>query len=164
MKRWGQIALCLPLIFIARTPAKPIAQQFRSSPILWAQPGRVKRNFTVRDKPHTCLTRDLIEHAISSVPKLRFELSDVALRNFLFNADATGVVCNKYRSASANGWTFPPLTECRDAWSKLYGPTEWETDMIDWNKSKPVEPEVSQEEEPPVVEVAVVVRAFRRYK
>lgn len=91
----------------------------------------------VDGKPHTSLTKDLIEDAISHVPRLRWELSDVALRNFLINQDAIGVVCTKYRCASNNGWTFPPLSECREVWSKLYGPTEWDTDMNDWGVDEP---------------------------
>jgi hypothetical protein len=111
----------------------------------------------VRGNPHASLTKDLIEDAILHVPKLRYELSDVALRNFLKNADgAIGVVCKKYRTASNNGWTFPSLTECRDAWSKLYGPTEWDTDMTDWGEAVV--------KASPSTEVEVVVRAYRRYK
>jgi hypothetical protein len=116
----------------------------------------------VRGKPRTSRTKDLIEDAILHVPKLRGDLSDVALRNFLMSSDATGIVCKKYRSASANGWTFPPLTECRDAWCKLYGPTSWDTDMIDWGEPvKVAEPEAG---EPTEVVVVEVVRAYRRIK
>ena len=88
-------------------------------------------------KPNTAYTRSLIDDAILRVPRLRWDLSDVGLRNFLTDEESIGVICTKYRSASANGWSFPPLSECREAWSKRYGPTKWDTDMIDWGE--PVE-------------------------
>jgi len=99
---------------------------------------------------------------------LRWELSDVALRNFLINQDAIGVVCTKYRCATNNGWTFPPLSECREAWSKLYGPTKWDTDMIDWGepieeaKPKP-KPRPAVEAQPANINVPPAPRAYRRY-
>jgi hypothetical protein len=119
----------------------------------------------LRDHLHTSLTKDLIEDAILHVPKLRYELSDVALRNFLINADgAIGVVCKKYRCASNNGWTFPPLTECREAWCKVYGPTNWDTDMIDWGEAVKEEEEEEVVAEATSLVVVEVARAYRRYK
>jgi hypothetical protein len=88
--------------------------------------------------PYISLTRALVENAKQRVPRLR-DLSDVALRNFLTDQEAMGVLIEKYRNSAANGWSFPPLSECREAWSKRYGPTNWDTDMIDWGE--PVEEE-----------------------
>jgi hypothetical protein len=58
-----------------------------------------------------------------------------------------GIEIKKYRTASANGWEFPLLSECRDAWSKRYGPTEWDTKINDWGDE--------EEEEQPKSNVAV---------
>src|SRR6516165_9455685 len=59
-------------------------------------------------------------------------LSQWWLTHSLTDQEAIGVVVKKHRTSSANGWEFPLLSECRAAWSKLYGPTEWDTDMADW--------------------------------
>jgi hypothetical protein len=125
-------------------------------------------------KPNTAYTRSLIDDAILRVPRLRWDLSDVGLRNFLTDEESIGVVCTKYRSASANGWSFPSLSECREAWSKRYGPTKWDSDMIDWGE--PVEdterpkakPTVVAKSEPKSEPANVNVkpsapRAYRRY-
>jgi hypothetical protein len=85
-----------------------------------------------------------------------------------------GVLIEKYRNSAANGWSFPPLSECREAWSKRYGPTNWDTDMIDWGE--PVEEEEQPKAKPTVVAKAepksepanvnvepAAPRAYRRY-
>jgi hypothetical protein len=97
--------------------------------------------------PYVALTRALVENAKQRVPRLR-ELSDVALRNFLTDQEAIGVVVKKHRTSSANGWEFPLLSECRAAWSKLYGPTEWDTDMADWGEPVEVAQPQSKPEKP----------------
>jgi hypothetical protein len=71
-------------------------------------------------RPNTVFTTSLVDDAKSKVPRLR-DLSDVALRNFLLDEEALGVVCEKYRAATNNGWTFPPLSEAREAWCRRYG-------------------------------------------
>jgi hypothetical protein len=87
-------------------------------------------------RPSTAFTRSLIDHAKTQVPRLR-ELSEVMLRNFLIDEESIGIACAKYRSSSANGWTFPPLVEAREAWCRRYGPVTWDTpDVADW-KQKP---------------------------
>jgi hypothetical protein len=91
--------------------------------------------------PYVAMTRALVENAKQRVPRLR-ELSDVALRNFLTDQEAMGIEIKKHRTASANGWEFPLLSECRDAWAKRYGPTEWDTNINDWGDE--------EEEEQPV--------------
>jgi len=91
--------------------------------------------------PYVAMTRALVENAKQRVPRLR-ELSDVALRNFLTDQEAMGIEIKKHRTASANGWEFPLLSECRGAWAKRYGPTEWDTNINDWGDE--------EEEEQPV--------------
>jgi hypothetical protein len=83
-------------------------------------------------RPNTALTTRLLSDARQQVPRLRFELTEVGLRNFLLNAERIGVVCTKYRNSAANGWTFPPLPECREAWERLYGALRWDNDAKDW--------------------------------
>jgi hypothetical protein len=83
-------------------------------------------------KPYTALTAELRDDAKERVPRLRFDLSDVALADFLTDVDRIGVACEKWRSAAANGWTFPALAECRAAWEAKYGPVQWGTDAEDW--------------------------------
>jgi hypothetical protein len=117
--------------------------------------------------PYVAMTRALVESAKQRVPRLR-ELSDVALRNFLTDQEAIGVVVKKHRTSSANGWEFPLLSECREAWSKLYGPTEWDTDMLDWGE--PVEeaqPKAKAQPKPPAkaapANVSVIAAEWRRF-
>jgi hypothetical protein len=83
-------------------------------------------------RPNSAFTENLLDDARQRVLKLRFE-TDVALRDFLVDAKRLGVACTKYRTAYANGWSFPPLTECREAFTKLYGPQDWDNpDADEW--------------------------------
>ena len=85
-------------------------------------------------RPSTAFTRSLVEDARAKVPRLR-DLTEVALRNFLLDEEALGVICTKYRAAIGNGWSFPLLNEAREAWSRRYGPTKWDTpDAKEWSK------------------------------
>ena len=79
----------------------------------------------LRGRPNTSFTRSLIDDAKERVPRLRFDLTDVGLRNFLTDGEV-GFVCTKARKSIANGWSFPLLAECRAAWEKRYGPTKWD--------------------------------------
>jgi hypothetical protein len=138
--------------------------------------GRLPMLFGKPPKLDTAYTRSLVDDARDSVPRLR-SLSDVAMTDFLapddINESTIGIVCTKHRDASRNGWTFPPLAECREAWSKCYGPTKWDTDVVDWDepkaKAKPkAKPEVAPVEavvEANVVEPVVAVRpaGWRRF-
>jgi hypothetical protein len=125
--------------------------------------------FAIKGRPNTSYTRSLIDDAKERVPRLRWDLSDVTLRNFLIDEERTGVVCAKFRTKSANGWSFPPLSECREAWSRRYGPTKWDTDMIDWGEpveEAKVKPTVAAKPEPANVSVKPEppkVVAYRRY-
>jgi hypothetical protein len=48
-------------------------------------------------KPNTAYTRSLIEDAKTKVPRLRWDLTEVGLRNFLLDEESIGIVCTKYR-------------------------------------------------------------------
>jgi hypothetical protein len=86
-------------------------------------------------KPNTAYTRSLIEDAKIKVPRLRWDLTEVGLRNFLLDEESIGIVCTKYRSSNNNGWTFPPLSEARAAWSQRNGSVKWNNpDAEDWSK------------------------------
>ena len=88
-------------------------------------------------RPSTAFTRNLIDDARAKVPRLR-ELTEVALRNFLLDEESIGTTCTKYRAAIGNGWTFPPLAEAREAWSRRYGPITWENaEAVEWGKKPP---------------------------
>jgi len=90
------------------------------------------------NRPNTAYTRSLIDDAKAKVPRLRYDLTEVALRNFLMDEESIGIVCTKYRAAIGNGWSFPTLAECREAWCRRYGPTNWDApDAIEWGKKQP---------------------------
>jgi len=85
-------------------------------------------------RPNTAFTRSLIEDAREKIPRLR-DLTEVGLRNFLMDEESIGTPCTKYRASIGNGWTFPPLSEAREAWCKRYGPVKWDAPhLVDWNK------------------------------
>lgn len=88
------------------------------------QDGRLPGAFPKR--PNTTYTSHLLKQARDRVPRLRYDLSEVSLRNFLVDDESIGIVCTKYRDKSANGWSFPPLAECRQAWSRRYGSAGWD--------------------------------------
>jgi hypothetical protein len=89
--------------------------------------------------PWVASTRALVENAKQRVPRLR-DLSDVALCNFLTDEEAMGVKIEKHRTSAANGWKFPLLCDCRDAWCKRYGPTKWDTNIRDWGDEEEEQP------------------------
>jgi hypothetical protein len=77
-------------------------------------------------RPNTTYTSHLLTQAKERVPRLRYELSEVSLRNFLVDSEAIGITCTKYRNSIANGWSFPLLADCRAAWSTRYGSADWD--------------------------------------
>jgi hypothetical protein len=85
------------------------------------------------NRPSTAYTKSLVDDARAKVPRLR-ELTEVGLRNFLVDEESIGVVCDKFRSSIGNGWTFPPLAECREAWCRRYGPVKWDNPVEEWSK------------------------------
>jgi hypothetical protein len=86
--------------------------------------------------PNSTLTRNLIEDAKEKLPRLRFNLTNESLRNFLDMDAGEGVgnVCTKYRTSAANGWAFPPLAECREGWTRIYGAVKWDNPAEEWSK------------------------------
>jgi hypothetical protein len=63
----------------------------------------------------------LLDDAKERVPRLKWDLSEVGLRNFLVDEENVGIACTKYRTAISNGWSFAPLLELREAWCRKYG-------------------------------------------
>jgi len=94
------------------------------------------------NRPNTAFTRRLLEDAIGRVPRLKWDLTEVALRNFLTDEETIGIPCSKFRANSGNGWSFAPLSELRDAWCRRYGPMKWDNPVKQWSK-KPSIYEVS---------------------
>jgi hypothetical protein len=92
--------------------------------------GRLPKS--LKDKPNTALTANLMKHARENVPRLRWDLSELGLKNFLTDRETLGIICTKRRFSVANGWSFPPLGECRAAWEKRYGPAKWDNDVTEW--------------------------------
>jgi hypothetical protein len=82
---------------------------------------------------NTAYTSQLLSNVRERLPRLRWDLTEVGIRNFLIDAKRIGVACTKYRDGKGNGWTFPPLAEAREAWAQLYGPQCWDNaDAKDW--------------------------------
>jgi Family of unknown function (DUF5906) len=77
-------------------------------------------------RPNTAYTSQLLSNARERLPRLRWDLTEVGIRNFLIDPKRIGVACTKYRDAKGNGWTFPPLAEAREAWAQLYGSQCWD--------------------------------------
>jgi hypothetical protein len=75
-------------------------------------------------RPSTAYTKALREDAIERFQRLRWELSDSALADFL--SDEGWPKATKFRDASNNGWTFEPLAESRAEWDRRYGPQDWD--------------------------------------
>ena len=46
--------------------------------------------------------------------------------------EKTRIACTKYRAGHANGWSFPPLAECRKAWEQIYGTVRWDNPASEW--------------------------------
>jgi hypothetical protein len=92
--------------------------------------GRLPKSF--QTKPNTSLTASLMKHAWENVPRLRWDLSEAGLKNFLTDRESLGIICTKRRFSTANGWSFPPLKECRHAWEERYGPTKWDNEVEEW--------------------------------
>jgi hypothetical protein len=86
-------------------------------------------------RPNIALTCNLMANVKNVVPRLRWDLSAVMLRTFLLDVKRIGVTCTKHREAAANGWAFPPLADCRAAWERMYGPTQWDhPEVKEWGE------------------------------
>jgi hypothetical protein len=82
-------------------------------------------------RPNTAFTSSLLSNARDRVPRLRWE-GEVALRDFLVDKKRLGIACDKHRTSHANGWSFPPLAECRTAWQQIYGTVKWDNPVTEW--------------------------------
>jgi Family of unknown function (DUF5906) len=94
------------------------------------QDGKLPRGsdfYALSKKPNAAFTSDLLESAKERMPRLKFDASEITLRDFLLRMG-----CNKYRTKSANGWSFPPLAIARNDWSKAYGEQAWENPNAEW--------------------------------
>ena len=88
-------------------------------------------------RPNTTFTKSLLDDARERVPRLRFDLTEVALRNFLVDEESVGIPCAKYRASIGNGWSFAPLWELREVWCRRYGPTKWDNpEAREWSLRK----------------------------
>jgi hypothetical protein len=88
-------------------------------------------------RPNTAYTFSLMSDIRERIPRLKFDLTEVMLRNFLIDEDDTlGIACSKYRSSTGNGWSFPPLSSCREAWELRYGTIAWDPDVVEWMKKQ----------------------------
>jgi hypothetical protein len=74
-------------------------------------------------RPSTAYTKSLREDAIDRFPRLRWELSDNMIEEFM--TDESWPKATKHRDAKNNGWTFEPLMESRTQWDRRYGPQRW---------------------------------------
>jgi Mesyanzhinovviridae DNA primase len=95
--------------------------------------------YPITGRPNTTYTAHLISDAKERVPRLKWDLSDVMLRNFLTDPEAIGIPCGKYRNAHANGWTFAPLADLRQAWCRRWGSVAWDNAVAEWG-SRVVKP------------------------
>jgi len=84
------------------------------------------------NRPNTAFTKNLLDDAKERVPRLKWDLTEVALRNFL--VEEIGIPCSKFRASWGNGWSFAPLSELREAWCKRYGDVKWDTEGKEWSK------------------------------
>jgi energy-coupling factor transporter ATP-binding protein EcfA2 len=82
-------------------------------------------------RPSTAYTKSLREDAIERFPRLRWELSDNALEEFM--TDESWPKATKFRDAKNNGWTFEPLAESRAQWDQRYGPQRW-SEGVEWGR------------------------------
>jgi hypothetical protein len=82
-------------------------------------------------RPSTAYTKSLREDAIERFPRLRWELSDNMLEEFV--TDEGWPKATKFRDAKGNGWTFEPLAESRAQWDQRYGPQRW-SEAVEWGR------------------------------
>jgi hypothetical protein len=87
--------------------------------------------------PNRGLTRELIDDATKRFPRLKFDLDDFGLKEFLTDASRIGEVCTHQHFKIGNGYLFPPLAIARQAWEKLYGPMDWDVKAEEWGMPEP---------------------------
>jgi hypothetical protein len=89
-----------------------------------------------KERPNTAYTKSLREDACNRFPRLKWDLSDNNIADFL--SDKGWLKATKYRDAKNNGWTFLPLKESREAWDQRYGPQQWD-ETKEWIGRQPWE-------------------------
>jgi hypothetical protein len=102
------------------------------------QDGRVPKALINNDpiskkisRPSTAYTKSLREDAMNRFQRLKWELSDTMLEEFM--TDENWPKAKKFRDNKRNGWTFEPLTESRAEWDKRYGPQCW-NELKEWGR------------------------------
>ena len=80
-------------------------------------------------RPSTAYTKNLREDAMQRYPRLRFELSDNTIEEFMTNK--SWPKATKFRDNKNYGWTFEPLTQSRAQWDRRYSPQKW-NDVPEW--------------------------------
>jgi hypothetical protein len=92
------------------------------------------------NRPNTTYTKSLMDDAKErGGARLRYDLTEVTLRNFFTDPEKVGAACNKFRSAASNGWAFPPLAEARAAWEKIWGDVAWDNPAEEWKRGARVD-------------------------
>jgi hypothetical protein len=86
-----------------------------------------------KKKPHVTLSRHLVSHGKDFSPRLCQDLDEYSLKDFLTDESRIGVACDKVHTVDGNGWSFPPLSECREAIDGPYGPQDW-TPITSWSE------------------------------
>jgi hypothetical protein len=85
--------------------------------------------------PNWARAKNLRADAAEKFPRLRMDLSDKGMTDFLKDKKRTGILCELKQLTAYNVWTFPPLVEARTAWEGLYGPTKWDRVAEEWGAS-----------------------------
>jgi len=81
-------------------------------------------------RPSTTYTKRLKDNATERFPRLKWELSDNQLAEFLL--DSEWPKAGRFRDSKNNGYTFEPLKESRQEFDKRYGPQGW-NEMEEWD-------------------------------
>ena len=68
------------------------------------------------NRPNTAFTKSLLDDAKERIPRLKWDLTEVGLRNFLIDEETIGIPCTKYR---ASYWQWLVLCALRRNFEKL---------------------------------------------
>jgi ABC-type cobalamin/Fe3+-siderophores transport system ATPase subunit len=92
----------------------------------------INRNPTSKklSRPNTAYTKSLRADAMERFPRLKWELSDSAIADFM--VDESWPKATKFRDNITNGWTLEPLAGSRREWDRRYGPQSW-NEMKEWD-------------------------------
>jgi hypothetical protein len=88
-----------------------------------------------RSRPRHVYTYSLRADAMERFPRLRHELTDNQIRDFLLDEGWPKAI--KWRDKIGNGYIFEPLQESRAAWDQRY-PRKW-NDVKEWRDRQPGE-------------------------